>query len=349
MGYTKFVIEITKESFMLKIAELFAHNDKKMMQAARQVGIEHVVGVFDYAHGLNASKELLPWSYMSLVRLKTAYENAGFKLEVIENRPPMEKTKLGLPGRDEEIEAVCDLIQNMGKLNIPVWCYEFMPGLHVLRTSRTAPARGGALATAYDHELLRNAPLTDYGEYTDDDIWENLKYFLEKVIPVAEKANVKLAMHPDDPPISPIRGIARIMRSIDNYQKLLDLYPSEVNGIALCMGNFTLMTDDLPGVIRKFGAQNKIFFVHFRDVRGDATKFVETFHDEGKTDMAACMRAYRDIAYNGVCRPDHVPVMEDPSDNQGKYSIYGSLFAVGYLRGLQQAVYSEANNSLQST
>jgi len=326
---------------MIKIAELFAHDNTVMQRFARQAGIEHVVGVFDYSRGLNVDREQLPWSYMSLVRIKTAYENAGFSLEVIENRPPMEKTKLGLPGRDEEIQAVCDLIENMGKLHIQVWCYEFMPGLHVLRTSRTAPARGGALATAYDHDLLRNAPLTEYGVYTDEQIWDNLKYFLNQVLPIAEKWNVKLAMHPDDPPFSPIRGIARIMRSVENYQKLLDLYPSEMNGIGLCMGNFTLMTDDLPGVIRHFGAQKKIFFVHFRDVRGNAEKFVETFHDEGKTDMAACMRAYRDVGYEGVCRPDHVPVMEDPQENKGKYSVYGSLFATGFLRGLQQAVYSE--------
>ena len=326
---------------MIKIAELFSHDNTRMQQMARQTGIEHVVGVFDNSLGLNVPKERLPWSYMSLLRIKTAYENAGFKLEVIENRPPMEKTKLGLPGRDNEIDAVCDLIENMGKLNIPVWCYEFMPGLHVLRTSRTAPARGGALATAYDHDLLSNAPLTEYGEHTDEQIWQNLKYFLDRIIPVAEKWNVKLAMHPDDPPLSPIRGIARIMRSIENYQKLLDLHPSPMNGIALCMGNFTLMTDDLPGAIRHFGKQNKIFFVHFRDVRGSAAKFVETFHDEGKTDMSACMRAYRDVGYEGVCRPDHVPVMEDPQENEGKYSIYGSLFAIGFLKGLQQAVYSE--------
>ena len=329
---------------MIKIAELFSHDNKKMQQMARQAGIDYVVGVFDSSHGLNVPKEMLPWSYMSLVKIKTAYENAGFKLEVIENRPPMEKTKLGLPGRDEEIDAVCDLLENMGKLKIPVWCYEFMPGLHVLRTSRTAPARGGALATAYDHELLRNAPLTEFGELTDEQIWENLKYFLDSVLPIAEKWNVKLAMHPDDPPLSPIRGIARIMRSIENYQRLLDSYQSPMNGIALCMGNFTLMTDDLPGVIRHFGSQKKIFFVHFRDVQGNPEKFVETFHDEGKTDMAACMRAYRDVGYEGVCRPDHVPVMEDPQENAGKYSIYGSLFATGFLKGLQQAVYSETDD-----
>jgi mannonate dehydratase len=326
---------------MIKIAELFSTSDYEMHRIARQTGIQHVVGIFDRQHGSDLSKENLPWSYMSLLRLKTAYQNAGFSLEVIENRPPMEKTKLGLPGRDQEIEAVCDLVRNMGKLQIPVWCYEFMPGLQVLRTSRTAPARGGALATAYDHKLMQDAPLTEFGVVGDDQIWDALQYFLNAVLPVAEEANVKLAMHPDDPPLSPIRGIARIMRSIENFQRLIDTFPSPSNGIALCMGNFTLMTDDLPGVIRHFGQQQKIFFVHFRNVLGSPEKFVETFHDEGKTDMAACMKAYRDVGYSGVCRPDHVPVMENNMDGENRYSRQGALFAIGYLKGLKDAVYAD--------
>ena len=160
-------------------------------------------------------------------------------------------------------------------------------------------------------------------------------------MPVAEEAGVQLAMHPDDPPLSPLRGMARIMRSVENFQKLLDLVPSPVNGIGLCQGNFTLMTDDLPGVIRHFGEQRKIFFVHFRDVRGTPEKFVETFHDEGQTDMAACMRAYRDVGFDGVCRPDHVPTMEGDSNDQPSYSSIGRLFAIGYLKGLRESVYSE--------
>jgi mannonate dehydratase len=228
----------------------------------------------------------------------------------------------------------------MGRLGISVWCYEWMPVFNWTRTSMTIPLRGGALGTGYDHDLMRNAPLTEAGEVSEEKLWDNLKYFLEAIVPVAEEANVKLAMHPDDPPLSPIRGLGRIMRSVENYQRLVDLVPSPVNGVCLCQGNFTLMTDDLPAAIRQFGEQDKIFFVHFRDVRGTPEKFTEAFHDDGKTNMLACMQAYRDIGFEGVLRPDHVPTMEGDSNDRPGYSSIGRLFAIGYIKGLREAVYA---------
>ena len=326
---------------MIKIAEVLPPRPTPLWNMVKQCGVDYVVGSMDFSRGLkNVGRDDLPWGYNSLVRLKTAYEDGGFQVEVIESRPPLNKAKLGLPGRDEEIEAACDLIRNMGILGIPVWCYEWMPVFNWTRTSTTVPLRGGAVATGYDHELMRHAPQTEYGQVSEEQLWDNLKYFLEKVIPVAEKAGVKLAMHPDDPPLSPIRGLGRIMRSIDNYQRLVDLIPSEVNGICLCQGNFTLMTDDLPAAIRHFGQQDKIFFVHFRDVRGTPEKFIETFHDDGKTDMHACMQAYRDLGFAGVLRPDHVPTMAGESNDNPAYSSIGRLFAIGYIKGLREAVYA---------
>ena len=324
---------------MMRIAEFLPPTPSPLWRLTKQAGVDWAVGGLPFDDPTNGTDN--PWDYEPLKKSKQRYENAGFDLAVIESRPPLNKAKRGLPGRDEEIESVCTLLENMGRLGIPVWCYEWMTDFNWLRTNHATPSRGGSLVTSFDSDQIKNEPPTELGPISEEELWHNLEHFLRIVIPVAERSHVKLAMHPDDPPLSPIRGVGRIMRSVDNFQRLLDLVPSPMNGITLCQGNFTLMSEDLPGVIRHFGRQDKIFFVHFRDVRGTPEQFSETWHDDGQTDMLACMKAYRDIGFEGVLRPDHVPTMEGDSNDRPGYSSIGRLYAVGYILGLREAVYAE--------
>jgi mannonate dehydratase len=321
---------------MIQIAEMLPGQPGPLWKLVKQVGVDYAVGGLP-RNGRGTEK---PWDFMPMLRLKQRFADAGFELAVIESSPPMNQIRLGLEGRDEEIENFCALLRTMGALGIPVICYNFMAILNWMRTSTTALSRGGALVTGYDHELMRNAPLTDAGAVSEERLWENIEYFLKAVVPVAEEAKVKLALHPDDPPLSPIRGIGRIIRSVEAFQRVIDLVPSEYNGITMCQGNFALMTDDLPAAIRHFGRQGKIHFVHFRDVRGTPERFVETFHDDGQTDMLECMRAYKEIGFEGVLRPDHVPTLEGDSNEHAGYSHIGRLFAIGYIKGLREAVYA---------
>ena len=321
---------------MLEIAEFIAPTPNPVWKLARQAGVDLAVAglPFDSLQAGERVCDLAP-----LTRMKQAYNDAGFDIRVIEARPPLNLAKRGLEGRDAEIDVVCEMLTNMGKLGIPVWCYEWMTDFNWVRTNMATPSRGGSVVTSFNaadvpDDITSNPPISE------EELWTTLEYFLKRTLPVAEKAGVKMSMHPDDPPITPIKGVSRIMRTVDNYQRLLDLVPSEMNTVTLCQGNFTLMTDDLPGTIRKFG--KKISFVHFRDVEGVPTNFAETWHDAGKTDMLACMKAYRDIGFNGVLRPDHVPTVEGDSNDDAGYSAFGRLFAIGYIRGLQQAVYADA-------
>lgn len=320
---------------MLHIAEFIPPAPSPLWKLARQAGIERAVGglPFDTLRAGERVCDLAP-----LQRMKETYAEGGFSLEVIEARPPLNKAKRGLEGRDAEIDVVCELITNIGKLGIGVWCYEWMTDFNWLRTNMATPSRGGSVVTSFAIEDVPDT-ITSNPPISEEALWENLAYFLHRVLPVAEAAGVKLSMHPDDPPLSPIKGVSRIMRSVENYQRLLELAPSPMNTITLCQGNFTLMTDDLPAVIRSFG--KAISFVHFRDVQGVPERFEETWHDAGKTDMLATMKAYRDIGFDGVLRPDHVPTVEGDSNAHAGYSSFGRLYAIGYIRGLREAVYAD--------
>ena len=175
---------------------------------------------------------------------------------------------------------------------------------------------------------------------TEELLWQNLESFLRRVLPVAEEAGVRLALHPDDPPISPVLGIARIMRSVEAFQRVIDLVPSECNGITLCQGNFSLMTDDLPGAIRHFGRQGKIFFVHFRDVRGGAGELrrdVPRRRPDRHVRLPACLRRGR--VRRACCGPITFRRCYGETNEKPGYETLGRLFAVGYIRGLREAAY----------
>lgn len=322
---------------MIQLCEVLPPSPTPLWRLVKQIGVSHAVG------SLPRPEDGEPgWGLGPLRRMKERLEAAGFELLVVESSPPMDAIRLGLPQRDEQLAWFVDFIRNLGTLGVPVICYNFMAHLGWTRTAVNLPGRGGALVSGYDDDEFQARGLTEHGEVPEERLWDNLRWFLERVVPVAEQAGVKLAMHPDDPPLSPLRGIGRIMRGVEGFQRLLELVPSEANGLTLCQGNFALMTADLPAVIRDFGRQGRIHFVHFRDVRGDARHFVETFHDEGPTDLLACLRAYQEVGFEGPMRPDHVPTLEGDSNDNPCYSSTGRVFAVGYIRGLMEAVYGKA-------
>jgi mannonate dehydratase len=301
--------------------------------------VDQVISELDHSpDGVHDNTGDRPWDLVPLARVQERFESVGLHVAGIEDWPPMDRARLGLPGREEEIEAFCTLIRNMGRLGIPVLCYNWMACVNWYRTSTAQLGRGGALVTGFQlSKMPALAEPTWAGSVPAEQLWDSLSYFLRLVVPVAERAGVRLALHPDDPPIPQLRGIDRIMVSVDAFDKALSFVNSEANGICLCQGNFTLFCDDLPAVIRHFGRQGRIAFGHFRDVRGTPSDFVETFHDEGMTDMLACMEAWHDFDFEGVLRPDHVPTLEGEPNDDPAYSLLGRLHAIGYMQGLREA------------
>ena len=270
-------------------------------------------------------------------------ERHGLKICTVEDALQTEQIIMGSSGRDEEIKGIKQLLQVMSELEIPVLCYNFMAGTDWVRTSVSEPERGGARVTGFDLSQVDQAVSLDdssrqleHQQISADQLWENLAYFLEAIIPEAERLGIALAMHPDDPPLDEFMGRARIMNSVEGFERLVGLVPSRSNGICFCQGTFAEIGVDIPATIRQLGPH--IRYVHCRDVRGQRDCFVETFHDNGPTDMVAAIRAYKEIGFTGSIRPDHVPQLEGEEDGEPGYTMLGRLFAYGYLRGLIQAV-----------
>ena len=338
-GRTKETINTAVKDAGMQMSEAyFSGMDERRIAFMKQMDVFGAVGGINPK--LNGLTDTMPWDPKAMTTNKEAWQNAGLRLNVIEGPASLgTKTKLGLAGKDEEIANFITYMKHLKQYaNIDVICYNWMPVISWYRTKMDKPGRGGALVTAFDYEDVKNLPLTEYGEVSKETLWKNLEYFLKAVIPEAEKLGMKLAMHPDDPQVDSIRGISRIMTTVENFNRMLNIVKSPSNGITLCQGNFSLMGADIPTIVNDWGKKGLIHFVHFRNVRGGKFKFEETFHDEGQIDMYAAMQAYYDIGFKGAIRPDHVPTMAGDSNAHPGYSNIGSLYAFGYMRGLMQAI-----------
>lgn len=242
---------------------------------------------------------------------------------------------LALDDRDEKIEAWCTILRNLGEAGIPTMGYNFKP-VGNFRTE-SAIGRGGVRYSTFDYEeFMRDPP--HYGEkvIAEDELRANLDYFLARVIPVAEQAGVRMALHPDDPPIpEPLGGAARIVSTLDHYRTIFALAPSHSNAMLFCQGCVAEMGENVVDAIHSIGGMDKIVYVHFRNIRGTPRSFREVFVDEGQVDMVAAMEAYRDVGFTGPFMMDHTP--EFPQSWAGWWA--GRAYAVGYIRALIQAVY----------
>jgi mannonate dehydratase len=278
------------------------------------------------------------WSFKDLVLLRSRCEDAGLRLAAIGGGVPMDwiiKAMLGQPGRDEQIENYQESLRNVGRAGIPVLGFNWHPDL-VWRTSRTAAERGGAKVTAFDADLVKDAPLTFDREYSEEEFWENFAYFLRAVGPVAEEAGVKMALHPSDPPVPAIGGVPRILRSFEAHKRVMELAPSPAVGLNFCVGTWAEMGGDVYEAIRHFGSQGRIHLVHFRNVKGSVPRFRESFVNSGDMDMHRAMKLFKELGYEGVFTDDHVPKLIDDTD----WGHRSHAYAMGYIQALLDVVHS---------
>lgn len=317
------------------LTELLGNPQSNDVKIAKQVGVNWVIA----GGGMGRVRKE---DYVEAVRRqKDAFAAAGMQIAGVEGHPvPFEKIKLGLEGRDEEIENTKWAIEALAKNGINLICYNFMAGLGWTRTNQSVEERGGALTSEFDLEAANSRGLTPAGEVSEEKMWQNCEYFIKAVMPVAEKFKVKMALHPDDPPLSPLRGIARIVASKKSYERIMDMVPSPYNGVTFCQANFVLMKEDIYSLAKEWCSRDKVFFVHYRDVRGDKTHFRETFHDNGPTDMVRILEVYSDGGFRGPIRPDHAPALAGEAQNgrASGYTIGGKVLAFGYMKGIMDAL-----------
>ena len=302
------------------------------------------------------------WEVADLRRLVERCAEFGVTLEAIENVPIQfyDNAMLGLPGRDEQIEHYQATIRHLGQAGIPILGYHFMPN-SVWRTGRETPGRGGATVTSFDMALVGGpserqrtfvAKLDERKDaiwvaadqndgphqiVTEAEMWANYAYFMRAVIPVAEEAGVKLALHPDDPPVPMLGGVARLFRSVEGFKRALEISPSPAWGLDLCLGCCSEMPGGAANVMEMidyFGPRGRIHYVHFRDVQGTVPAFQECFLGEGNYDPASVLLALQRVGFDGFILDDHVPHVVDDT----AWCHRGRAHAIGYLQGMLNMV-----------
>ncbi len=290
------------------------------------------------------------WSVKGLTRLRERVESHGITLEAVPlplsssyiTKSENPNIMLGKsPERDREIENIQQMIRNAARAGIPELKYN-MSILGVVRTGSTTGRGGAKLSTFVYADAKQDPPLTEAGPVSEDQAWERITYFLERIIPVAEENKVRMACHPHDPGMPRIegyRGVHRVLGSVDGLKKFISIKESPYHGLNFCQGTVSEMlknpNEEIHGVIRYFGQRKKIFNVHFRNIKGGFLNFRETFPDDGDVNMIRAIRTYKEVGYDGMLMPDHVPKID--GDESGKQAF---AFAFGYIQALIQMVYA---------
>ena len=314
------------------------------LKFARQIGVDNIVTA--------STSDLIPegrgyWDADALSQLRERVEARGISIDVMAlplsshyiTRAENPNIMLGTPERDREIDNICECIRAAGQAGIPCLKYN-LTILGVLTTGRT-PGRGGVSLREFNYEAMKDEPLTEAGRVTAEMMWERIDYFLKRVIPVADEYKVKMACHQHDPGVprdGGARGVHRVLGSVEGVKKFIDLVDSPYHGLNFCQGTMSEMLEK-PGqeifdVIRYFGERKKIFMVHFRNIRGGFLKFEEVYIDEGDVDMWQAMKVYKEVGYDGIFCPDHVP----RSDQDTPWGHRQRAFTAGYIKALIKAV-----------
>lgn len=279
------------------------------------------------------------WAALDLIQLRVAIEAHDLALDCIEGVPAnlLDRVMLGLPGAEEQIDDFFATIRAMGQASIPVLGYNWIPD-GVWRTTKAAHGRGGALVTGYDDTAGQRVATGTLPPRDETAMWENWERFITAVLPTAEAAGVKLSLHPDDPPVPMLDGVARIFRSEEAFSRAMAFADSPMHGIAFCTGTFAEAgAVPMMRALRRFARAGRIHYLHLRSITGALPRFAESFIDEGTVDPVAVLRELLESGFDGFVIDDHVPHLVDDT----VWGHRGRAYATGYIAGILRALRSE--------